>query len=417
MTQSGVQADRTSPRRTAPPSFDWPEPSPTLVVYSSDLEAYDFGTDHPLQPERYGLTMMLIDSLGLLARPEISVVRPRSATLSELLTVHSYPYVQAVRRAQSIARGHESPVDLGIYGLGSADNPFFQAIHDAASLATGASALAVEAILAGEALHAYNPAGGLHHALRAHASGFCVYNDVAVAIHGALEAGLRVAYVDVDAHHGDGVQEIFYREPRVLTISLHESGHYLFPWTGDASERGEGAGEGAALNIPMPPGAGDPAYLAAMEQVVEPALVAYAPDILVTQTGCDAHWSDPLTHLATTLALYPVMMDRLHRLAHRLCRGRWLILGGGGYDSVSITPRAWTAMFATATAAPLPDRLPLSWLHHMEERGIPNPATRLLADPGPPFTPGGRHAVQPVLDQLRRTALPRLEDLGRQARA
>ncbi len=362
-----------------------------------------------MQPDRYRLTMSLIEQLGLLDPASVTMVPPRPATLSELLTVHSYPYIQAVRRAQNIARGKEPPVDLSLYGLGNTDNPLFTAMHDAAALAAGASVIAVEAILAGTALHAYNPAGGLHHALRARASGFCIYNDGAVAIRRAVDAGLRVAYVDLDAHHGDGVQDIFYREPRVLTVSIHESGRFLFPWSGAETEQGEGPGAGTAVNIPLPPQAGDEAYLAAMEEVIEPAVRAFAPDLLVTQTGCDAHWSDPLTHLATTLPLYPQLIERLHGLAHEISGGRWLILGGGGYDSVSITPRAWAAVFAAATAQPMPDALPATWLAHVAGRGRVRTPSHLLADPGPEFESLGRGCIHSVIETLRGTVVARLE--------
>ncbi len=372
-----------------------------LVFYSADLEAYNFGRSHPLQPERYRLTMELIEGLGLLDGPGIEVVPPRHALTSELLKIHSYPYLQAVRRAQNIAKEQAEHVDLRFFGLGDADNPYFPAMYEASSLAAGASLQAMEAILEGQTRRAYNMAGGLHHAGRDRASGFCIFNDVAIAINRALEDGLRVAYVDLDAHHGDGVQELFYDEPRVLTISIHESGRFLFPGTGDMEEQGNGKGYGAAINIPLPPRSGNGAYIFALEAIIEPALRAFRPDVLVTQTGCDSHWSDPLTHLGATLELYPVLGRNLDRLAREITDGRWLILGGGGYDPLSITPRAWAGFIAGALGHnPPPSVLPASWLDHVRRQGAEAPES-LLADPGPRFEPLGASVVVHLAELFR----------------
>jgi acetoin utilization protein AcuC len=222
--------------------------------------------------------------------------------------------------------------------------------------------------------------------MRARASGFCLYNDVVAAIAIAATAGLRVAYVDLDAHHGDGVQAAFYEDPRVLTISLHESGRFLFPGTGEAEEMGSGEGLGTCINVPLPPGAGDEHILTAYEKIVRPALLAYRPDLLVTQTGCDTHHADPLTDLAATLRLYPQVARRLHSLAHEMCGGRWLILGGGGYDSADVTPRAWTAFFGTVLGRETDGvLLPAEWRQASRAKGGAPPA-RLLDDPGAPAT-------------------------------
>jgi hypothetical protein len=220
------------------------------IVYGPELVSYDLGEDHPLQAERYTLTMSLLSALGWLDDPGIAIEAPRAATISELLSVHAYPYLQAVQQGQAIARGKLPYADLGIYGLGTSDDPLFPDIHDAAALYAGATIQAMTALLEDRAIHSYSPAGGLHHAQRTRASGFCVYNDCAAALAVALKAGRRVAYVDFDAHHGDGVQAAFYDEPRVLTVSIHESGEYLFPGTGEVGETGTGDGKGACLNIP-----------------------------------------------------------------------------------------------------------------------------------------------------------------------
>jgi acetoin utilization protein AcuC len=354
-----------------------------LIVYGPELARYTFGPDHPLQASRYTLTMALLGELGWLDAPGIEIVPPRFAALSQLLTVHSYPYVQAVQQGQAIARGERPSADLTLYGLGTTDDPLFPQMHDAATLYTGATIQGMQALLDDAADHAYCPAGGQHHAHRSRASGFCIYNDSAAAITLALQAERRVAYLDLDAHHGDGVQETFYADPRALTVSIHESGRYLFPGTGDASETGTGAGKGACVNIPLQPGAGNAEILRAFEQVAAPAIEAFAPDLLVTQIGADAHHADPLTDLDATLPLYPRLAARLHELVHSSCCGRWLIVGGGGYDPFDVTPRAWAAFVGTVLGHVASEvALPQAWLEASRAAGG-RPPQRLLDDDGP----------------------------------
>jgi acetoin utilization protein AcuC len=395
-----------SPSNAAGSSPDAGEP--ITIVYGPELASYTFNEEHPLQPSRYMLTMSLLSMLGWLDSPEIDFEAPRFATLSELLTVHSYPYVQAVQQGQAIARGERGAADLGLYGLGTSDDPLFASLHDSAALYTGATIQAMAAILEGRAIHAYSPAGGQHHAQKARAAGFCVYNDSAAAMALAEKEGRRVAYIDFDAHHGDGVQAAFYDDPRALTISVHESGEFLFPGTGDVSEMGKGEGKGACLNVPLPAFAGDEAILQAFERLIEPAVRAYAPDILITQTGVDAHHSDPLTHLTATLSLFPELATRLHDLAHECCCGRWLIVGGGGYDPADVTPRAWTAFMGTVLGREFADvQLPESWLAASRAAGG-NPPSSLLRDDGPVCIPVDRHDFAAVLDEVERTALAEL---------
>jgi acetoin utilization protein AcuC len=359
---------------------------PFLFVYGPELAAYTFSDEHPLQPSRFVLTMSLLEALGWLEAPGVGFATPRPATLTELLTVHSYPYVQAVQQGQAIARGERPPVDLTLYGLGTPDDPLFAHIHDAAALYTGATIQAMTALLEDRAIHSYSPAGGEHHAHRARASGFCVYNDSAAAIVTALDAGRRVAYVDFDAHHGDGVQAAFYEDPRVLTVSVHESGQYLFPGTGDIHETGRGDGVGTSVNVPLPPDAGDETILSAFDDIVLPAVRAFAPDILLVQTGADMHHADPLTDLQATLALYPALAQRLHDLAHECCRGRLCIVGGGGYDPADVTPRAWAAFVGTVLGHETKDvLLPEAWRRASRAAGGRPPA-HLLDDPGPGAT-------------------------------
>jgi acetoin utilization protein AcuC len=321
------------------------------LIWGEAFMAYRLGEDHPLQPIRVRLTVDLIESLGLDRLAE--VVPPRRATDEEITLCHSPAYVDLVRqlsvpdgkwkvpRSQIVAAGFDSP-----------DNPIAPGMHDGAAVVVGASLQAAEAVHRGLALHAFNPAGGLHHAGRERASGFCVYNDVAAAVAWLRRQGHRVAYVDVDVHHGDGTQALFYDDPEVLTVSLHESGRYLFPGTGFVDETGVGAARGTSANLPFAPYAWDEPWLAGFEAVVPPLLRRFRPTVLVTQDGCDSHALDPLAHLLTSTAIWPHVGRRFHELAHELCQGRWVACGGGGYAIREVVPRAWTLLFAEMVERP-----------------------------------------------------------------
>ena len=342
---------------------------PVTVVWDEALLAYDFGPEHPLRPGRVALTMALAREAGLLERAK--VVTPMALSGGDLARVHDLDYLAAVQAAS------ESGLPLFEYGLGPGDNPPFPGMHEAATLVCGATVAAAAAILAGDAVHAFSPAGGLHHAMPGQASGFCVYNDPAVAIAWMLDHGVgRVAYVDVDVHHGDGVQAIFADEPRVLTISVHESGRFLFPYTGFANEIGEGAARGTIANLPLPPSTTDDLYLPAFDAVVPKLVRAFEPDVLVTQLGCDSHYTDPLAHLGLTIGAYRQLAGRLHDLAHTVAGGRWLATGGGGYQWAAVVPRAWCAYLAEMVGAALPERLPEAYLDEVAGRfGVrPDPA-------------------------------------------
>ena len=378
---------------------------PIVIVHGPALTSYNFSEEHPLQPSRHDLTMSLLTALGWLKTPGVSVEQPRAATLTELMSVHTLPFIQAVQTAQGISRGERPASDLRFYGLDTEDNPLFDGMHDAPALLAGASLQAMEALLEGRAAHAYSPAGGMHHAMKTRAEGFCIYNDIAVAIAEAVEAGKRVAYVDLDAHHGDGVQSIFYDDPRVLTISVHESGEYLFPGTGAITETGAGSAAGSCVNVPLPPEAGDQHILLAYERVVAPAVRAYRPDIVVTQTGCDTHHADPLTDLQASMRLYPRLAGLLHGLVHEVCGGAWLIVGGGGYDPADVTPRAWTAFFGTILGKDTADViLPESWLRASRALGGDPPA-HLLDDSGAPTPPAPAPAFLDTLAKIEAGAL------------
>lgn len=328
------------------------------VVWDDSLTGYDFGSTHPLNPVRLDLTIRLARALGVLDAPGVRVVAPSIADDALLTTVHTPDLVAAVRKA-AYDPGH---------GLGTDDNPCFDAMHEASATVVGGSVDAALAVWEGRTHHAVNITGGLHHAMPDLSSGFCVYNDVAVAIRALLDAGAeRVAYVDIDVHHGDGVQAAYWDDPRVLTISLHESPRTLFPGTGYPEETGGPNAEGGAVNVALPPGTTDAGWLRAFHAVVPPLLRAWQPQILVTQDGCDTHVDDPLGHLALTVDGQRTSYAALHALAHDVCDGRWVATGGGGYAIVDVVPRAWTHLLAEAAGAPIPPatETPDGWRDHV----------------------------------------------------
>lgn len=335
------------------------------LVLCPGARLYDHGPEHPLRPERVLLTWDLIHATGL---DELSnVERLRSEVPADDATVelvHTPAFVDATRRA-----GHGEEGDWRRFGYGPGDNPIFDRMHEAGAHVVGASVAAARTVWTGQVEHAFNAAGGLHHAMPDHASGFCVYDDPAVAIAWLLDAGAeRVAYVDVDVHHGDGPQLIFWDDPRVLTISIHERAPRFFPGTGDASERGGPHAEGSAINVPLPPETGDDAWLEAFRSVVPAAVGRFVPDVLVTQLGCDTHATDPLADLRLTTRAYREAAKELHGLAHEVAAGRWVATGGGGYQWARVVPRAWTLYFAEMAGATLPDELPEGWIERVESR-------------------------------------------------
>ncbi|AYY14816.1 acetoin utilization protein AcuC [Actinobacteria bacterium YIM 96077] len=344
------------------------EPDTTVhVSWDDELTSYNFGPGHPMDPVRLALTIRLARDLGILDLPGVHVVPPEAAPDDVLTSVHTPDFVAAVRAASA----DTSRLDLS-YGLGTGDVPCFEGMHDVSAKIVGGTVAAARAVWERSTTHAANIAGGLHHAMPGLASGFCVYNDVAVGIQTLLDAGAqRIAYVDVDVHHGDGVQAVFYDDPRVLTISLHESPQTLFPGTGHPSEVGSRAAEGAAVNVAIPPGTGDAGWLRAFHAVVPPLLRAWQPQMLVTQHGCDSHLEDPLAHLALTVDGQRASYASLHALAHELCEGRWLATGGGGYALVDVVPRAWTHLLAIAAGSPIDPQTPVpaAWREYVRAAG------------------------------------------------
>lgn len=325
------------------------------LVYFHDagFDLYDFGEGHPFSPLRQRLTFDLLREAGLL--PEAVVRAAPPAAEEELLLFHTPEYVDAVRRADRLAAPER-------WGLGPPDNPVFPHMHRAASLRVGATVAAVREVMSGRKLQAVNFGGGLHHAHPARASGFCIYNDIAVAIRWLRrEYGCKVAYVDLDVHHGDGVQWAFYDDPAVLTISIHESGRSLFPGTGDVDEVGEGDARGTSVNVPLLPYTSGSSWFECFEIVVPELLRAFKPDILITQHGCDPHRLDPLAHLAVSTSYMAAAARALRELAGEVCGGRWVALGGGGYSIWDAVPRTWAAVWAEISQQRLPETLPPSW--------------------------------------------------------
>ena len=340
----------------------------TGFVGRDALGHYDLGADHPLSPLTRELAVGLIRAYGLLDRPDVELIDPQPISDALIEEVHDPAYVAMVKRYADNPMEATS-LDAMAWGLAAwGDTPPFAGMHEAASDVCSASVTAALAVWNGQVDQVFCPGGGLHHALKAKANGFCTYNDPAIAIQAMLDAGAeRIAYVDVDVHHGDGTQFLFYDDPRVLTCSVHESGRYLFPGTGEISERGDGDGLGTSINIPLPPYSGSGPYLRAVTEVIVPAVTAFAPQVLVTQNGVDPHHQDPLAHLQVTMDAFPTLWATLRGLARDAAGGRWVALGGGGYN-VDVLPRAWALLFADMVGAELDDTLPQSWHAQAQER-------------------------------------------------
>jgi acetoin utilization protein AcuC len=367
--------------------------SVALVIVDDIARAYDFGSSHPLRPERVLLTYDKVRELGLVGLDHVREIPSRSASDEEIEAAHAGDFVKMVK---DIDRGAVDEHEGLRYGLGTPDDPIFPNMHTASAAVCGASITAAEVVAAGDVEHAFNPAGGLHHARRAEASGFCIYNDPAVAIARVLKMhpDWRVMYVDVDVHHGDGVQWIFYDDPRVLTVSFHESGRYLYPGTGSTSEVGKGDAAGTSANIPLLPMTNEDDYLWALEKLLTELGAAFRPHLLLTQLGADTHYGDPLADLALTMTAYPRMAGLLHDAAHTHASGRWVATGGGGYQAETVVPKVWTIHFAEMCGAS--ERIPGDWLADRP----PEEVSRRYTD-----------EVQDSVDRVLELCLPRLSDL------
>jgi acetoin utilization protein AcuC len=358
----------------------------SILINHPDFAAYNFGPEHPLRPERLLAGLGLLQAANLYS-PERDTPSVTAATRAELELVHTPSYIDAVTNA---GLGESSAAVDARFGLHSLDNPPFPAMHEASALVTGGTVLGARAIMRGEVTHAFNPAGGLHHALRDRASGFCIYNDPAVAAAViASEFNARVFYVDFDCHHGDGVQWIFYHDPNIFTLSFHESGRYLFPGTGAPDEIGEGDGKGACANLPFAPFTEDASWQEAVNALFPPLLERFNPDILISNHGCDTHEWDPLTHLSLSTRSLAWQARLSHHMAHHHASGRWLAVGSGGYDWRRVVPRSWALLWAEMTEQILPDQLPSTWLSQWDTDPY-RPLPHLFIDPDTFPEPGPR---------------------------
>ncbi|MDP9483985.1 MAG: acetoin utilization protein AcuC [Chloroflexota bacterium] len=383
-----------------------------LLVYGPRSTTYDFGPGHPLSPRRFEPGIELLRAVG--AEPGLA---PEPATDDELLAIHEAQYLDAVRRFGA------DPGRPPAFGIGhGGDVPPFSGMHEAAAAVAGGSLRAIEAILRGDIDHAFHPGGGLHHAMPARASGFCVYNDAALAVAAARAAGLRVLYVDLDVHHGDGVEAIHANDPGVLTVSFHESGRYLFPGTGDAEETGLGAAAGTVVNVPFEPSTGEVAWLAAVATLVPELAAAFRPDIVVSQHGADSHAWDPLAHLRVTTTAMGAAARLVDSVAHRHAGGRWLATGGGGYAIYRVVPRAWALTWLAGAHREAPEMLPVEWRETWSaasESWDGGPIPEGFEDEpnaGLPLSPGQEMAEREAartVERVRALVLPLLEAAAR----
>ncbi|MFD2418779.1 acetoin utilization protein AcuC [Amycolatopsis pigmentata] len=374
------------------------------VVWDRALLGYDLGGDHPFNPVRLELTIRLATELGVL--DGVSLLVPEPASETELGRVHAVEYLEAVKQAPLAGW------DVG-HGLGTTDNPVFSDMHDASALVVGSTLLAAREIAAGRARRAVNIAGGLHHAMPDRAAGFCVYNDCAVAISWLLDHGFdRIAYVDTDVHHGDGVQAAFYDDPRVLTISLHQHPFTLWPGTGYSGETGGPGAQGTAVNIPLPPRTGDAGWLRAFHAVVPSLLSGFRPQILVTQCGVDSHEEDPLADLSLSVDGHRRIYAALRELAGDHADGRWLAVGGGGYQLIRVVPRSWTHLLATVLDRDLKPATPLppGWVDKVREAApraeLPVEMTDGADTTFSPWGDGDNDPVDIAIRDTRRAVFP-----------
>jgi acetoin utilization protein AcuC len=322
-----------------------------LLVFGPRSTDYDFGPSHPLTPRRFGPGIDLLREVG--AEPGLA---PEPATDAELQLCHSRHYLDVVRRFSVDPYGFP---EAGIADHG--DNPPFADMHEAAAAVAGGSLRALEAILRGEVEHAQHPGGGLHHAMADHAAGFCIYDDPALAIARARQDGLRVLYLDLDVHHGDGVQALHWSDPGVMTVSIHQTGRTLFPGTGDVDEVGGGSAAGTAVNVPLPPGTSGTAWIEILRGLLPELAATFGPDLIVSQHGADSHAWDPLAHLDVTTTAMGEAARMVDTLAHAHADGRWLATGGGGYDAYRVVPRAWALTWLAGAHRDVPESVPEAW--------------------------------------------------------
>ena len=354
-----------------------------VFIYSDELLSYRFSENHPFNQFRLKLTLDLLKKIDAISTEDI--ITPRRAVDDELLLNHDEAYIEAVKAA---GEGKLSTDRAGNFGLGTEDTPIFTGMHEASALLVGGTLTAVDYVMTGKSSHALHLGGGLHHGFRGKASGFCIYNDSAVAIKYMQEKyRARVLYVDTDAHHGDGVQWSFYDDENVCTFSIHETGRYLFPGTGNVNEWGIGKGYGYSFNIPLDAFTEDESFIDAYTTALKEIVHYFKPDVILTQNGADAHYYDPLTHLSVSMATYQAIPKLVHELAHEYCDGKWIAVGGGGYDIWRVVPRAWSLIWMEMTRQThAKGALPSSWLEKWQPYS-PIPLPKYWEDPTDMYPP------------------------------
>ncbi|MFD1927090.1 acetoin utilization protein AcuC [Sporosarcina siberiensis] len=359
-----------------------------VFIYSKEQLDYSFSESHPFNQKRITLTLDLLTKLG--AIKESDILPPRMATDEELLLAHDSKFIQIVKQA---GKGHINKEVSEIYGIGTEDTPIFPNMHEASAMLVGGTLTAVDEVMQGHSKYAVNLGGGLHHGFKGKASGFCVYNDSSVAIkYLQKKYGARVLYIDTDAHHGDGVQWSFYDDPTVCTLSIHETGRYLFPGTGKITERGNGPGYGTSFNFPIDAFTEDESFLHIYITAIEEIAEHFKPDVILTQNGADAHYFDPLTHLYGTMNIFEQIPRIARDIADKYCNGRWIAVGGGGYDIWRVVPRAWAHIWLAMKGQEAPSGLlPEEWLTKWQEQS-PVPLIQTWEDPSPLYEPIPRKA-------------------------
>lgn len=378
-----------------------------VFIYDDQEIQYKFNDTHPFNQDRLIMTVDLLRKCGAL--PDSALLTASPATDTDLLRVHAAPYIEAVKALSAAVPDERWVREATRFGLDTDDTPYFPGMHDITAKVVGGSTLAVDLVMSGQAPHALHLGGGLHHALQSKGAGFCVYNDASAAIAYAKEKyGAKVLYIDTDVHHGDGVQWSFYADPQVGTLSIHETGKYLFPGTGAVNERGEGDAFGTSVNIPVEPYTEDDSWLECFSEVLTELIASFQPDVIISQHGCDAHAFDPLAHVHCSMRVYKAMPELIHRLAHQWCEGRWVALGGGGYDIWRVVPRAWSLLWLVMSEQAIVSqlevepqlRLPQAWLDAWQSKG-PVPLVETWLDPVEAWAPIPRRQV--ITEKNRQT--------------
>lgn len=367
----------------------------SALVYDEGLLSYDFGPSHPFRSIRVMLTIELIKALGILELPNVKVFKPRISTEEEISLFHEKSYIELVKRMSNLGHGL---LDMG-------DTPAFKGCYEASLKVVGASLSAIDLVMNEKATHAFNPAGGLHHAHPEIASGFCIFNDPAISI-AYLKKKYnvkKIMYLDIDAHHGDGVMYGYYSDPDLLNIDFHEDGRYLFPGTGFVYELGEGSAKGYKINVPLPPYTYDEAFLFAFKELVPTLTKAFKPEIILIQCGTDSHFSDKLAHLGLTTKAYIEVASIIHELAHEICNGKLIMFGGGGYTFSNVT-RCWALMFAKVSGFSPPDKLPESWIRLFEQKVHESPPLKLYDLPQKPQDKNIFNEINRIVAEIKQSS-------------